>query len=262
MANLRDEVPQSLPASKDKTKKAAVELSRTQRAIIINAIKSRSQNRRISQVNLKLFFWRFTINSTKAVKRFCDIVISLAALMALFPFFLILGIAIRLESRGSVIYRQVRVGKDGRHFFFYKFRSMYSNADQIKKQLMAQNESKDGVIFKMKKDPRVTRIGRFIRKFSVDELPQLFNVIIGDMSLVGPRPPTPDEVAHYTLEERKRLHVLPGITCTWQVSGRSDIPFKRQVELDKKYISSHGLWSDFVILLKTIPAVFTGRGAY
>ncbi len=262
MADSPKAVQNSTPASGDKSKKATVALSQTQRAIIINAIKSRSNNRRISQVNLKLFFWRFTINSTKAVKRFCDVVISLAALVVLFPFFLALGIAIRLESKGRIIYRQVRVGKDGRHFYFYKFRSMYSNADEIKKKLMAQNESKDGVIFKMKKDPRVTRIGRFIRKFSIDELPQLFNVIIGDMSLVGPRPPTPDEVAHYTLEERKRLHVLPGITCTWQVSGRSDIPFKKQVELDKKYISSQGLWSDFMILLKTIPAVFTGRGAY
>ena len=132
-------------------------------------------------------------------------------------------------------------------------------SDEQRKQL---NESKDGVIFKMKEDPRVTGVGRFIRKFSIDELPQLFNVLIGDMSLVGPRPPLPKEVALYTLEERKRLHVTPGITCIWQVSGRSDIPFKQQVELDKEYIKSRSFWKDIGILLKTIPAVFTGKGAY
>ena len=114
----------------------------------------------------------------------------------------------------------------------------------------------------MKKDPRITRIGGLIRKFSIDELPQLLNVIIGDMSLVGPRPPLPKEVAEYTLEERKRLHVTPGITCIWQVSGRSNIPFKEQVELDRQYIHSQSLWRDLLILIKTIPAVITGRGAY
>jgi lipopolysaccharide/colanic/teichoic acid biosynthesis glycosyltransferase len=138
-----------------------------------------------------------------------------------------------------------------------KINSVLSDADR-----KAMNESKDGVIFKMKRDPRITRVGRVIRKFSIDELPQLFNVLIGDMSLVGPRPPLPKEVAQYTLEERKRLHVIPGITCIWQVSGRSDIPFRQQVELDKEYIKSRSLWKDFVILLRTIPAVLTGKGAY
>jgi len=114
----------------------------------------------------------------------------------------------------------------------------------------------------MKKDPRVTRVGRFIRKFSIDELPQLFNVLIGDMSLVGPRPATPDEVAQYTLEQRKRLHAVPGITCIWQVSGRSEIPFEKQVQLDIEYIRSTSLMSDLIILLKTIPAVLSGKGAY
>lgn len=237
-------------------------LTKTQREIIIQAIQSRSQNRRLKRISRKLFFWQLTINITKGVKRLFDIFASFSALLILSPFFLLLAIAIRIESPGSVIFRQIRVGKDGRHFYFYKFRSMYSQAEQMKRQLMAQNESTDGVIFKMKKDPRITRIGRFIRKFSIDELPQLFNVLNGDMSLVGPRPPLPDEVAHYTIEERKRLHVLPGITCLWQVSGRSDIPFKEQVQLDKKYIANTTLWGDFLILLKTIPAVLTGRGAY
>ena len=139
---------------------------------------------------------------------------------------------------------------------------MVMNADKLKDELKADNESSDGVIFKMKKDPRITRTGKFIRRFSIDELPQLFNVLIGDMSLVGPRPPVPKEVNEYTLEDRKRLHVTPGITCIWQVTGRSDIPFKEQVELDKQYIKSRSLKNDIIILLKTIPAVITGKGAY
>ena len=119
-----------------------------------------------------------------------------------------------------------------------------------------------GVIFKMKQDPRITRVGKIIRKFSIDELPQLINVLKGDMSLVGPRPPLPAEVSEYTLEERKRLHIIPGITCLWQVSGRSDIPFTDQVRLDMQYIQSASFVNDVILLLKTIPAVLTGRGAY
>ncbi|MGI9568947.1 MAG: sugar transferase, partial [Desulfobulbia bacterium] len=180
----------------------------------------------------------------------------------LIPVFAITALCIVLESRGPVFYSQTRVGTDGRHFRFFKFRSMVVGAHNIKDELLKQNESKDGVLFKMKKDPRVTRVGRFIRKFSIDELPQLFNVLIGDMSLVGPRPATPDEVAQYTLEQRKRLHAVPGITCIWQVSGRSEIPFEKQVQLDIEYIRSTSLMSDLVILLKTIPAVLSGKGAY
>ena len=139
---------------------------------------------------------------------------------------------------------------------------MVVGAQAMKAQLMQHNESKDGVLFKMKKDPRITRVGRFIRKFSIDELPQLFNVLIGDMSLVGPRPATPDEVDQYTLEQRKRLHAVPGITCIWQVSGRSEIPFEKQVQLDIEYIKSTSVLRDLIILLKTIPAVLSGKGAY
>jgi lipopolysaccharide/colanic/teichoic acid biosynthesis glycosyltransferase len=183
-------------------------------------------------------------------------------LILLSPVFIITAIAIKLNSAGPVIFKQVRVGKNGRHFDFFKFRSMKVGVWLSEEERSQLNESKDGVIFKMKEDPRVTSVGRFIRKFSIDELPQLFNVLIGDMSLVGPRPPLPKEVALYTLDERKRLHVTPGITCIWQVSGRSDIPFKQQVELDKEYIKSRSFWKDIGILLKTIPAVFTGKGAY
>jgi lipopolysaccharide/colanic/teichoic acid biosynthesis glycosyltransferase len=139
---------------------------------------------------------------------------------------------------------------------------MRKTAEADKQKILFQNESKDGVIFKMKEDPRITSVGKFIRKYSIDELPQFFNVLEGSMSLVGPRPPLPDEVKEYTLEDRKRLHITPGITCIWQIAGRSNIPFKQQVSLDEEYIKNRGFFRDIVILLKTIPAVLTGRGAY
>ena len=213
-------------------------------------------------IGLKLFFWQFTIKMAYFIKRSMDIFVSLAMIIFLLPLLASVAILIKLDSRGPVFFIQTRVGKNGRHFNFIKFRSMRIDAEKLKTQLQQQNESKDGVIFKMKRDPRITRIGRIIRKFSIDELPQLFNVLVGDMSLVGPRPPLPGEVANYTLEEYKRLHITPGLTCIWQVSGRSDIPFKQQVELDKEYIRNRGFWKDLLILLKTIPAVITGRGAY
>jgi lipopolysaccharide/colanic/teichoic acid biosynthesis glycosyltransferase len=127
---------------------------------------------------------------------------------------------------------------------------------------MANNEMEGGVIFKMKNDPRVTKVGRIIRKTSIDELPQLWNVLVGDMSLVGPRPPVPSEVDQYSLSDRRRLEVIPGITCIWQISGRSEIPFEQQVELDVQYIQSQSLWTDFKILIKTVPALLLGSGAY
>jgi len=210
----------------------------------------------------KILAWKLTVRGAQVCKRVFDIAVSLVALVLVSPLMVVVAILIVLEDGGRIIYRQVRVGKDGRHFNFYKFRSMTDDADRRKSSLQSFNQSSDGVIFKMHSDPRVTRIGRFIRKYSIDELPQLFNVLAGDMSLVGPRPPLPEEVSLYTIEDRKRLHVLPGITCIWQVSGRSDIPFKGQVQLDKEYIMSQGFWQDFKILLKTIPAVLTGRGAY
>jgi lipopolysaccharide/colanic/teichoic acid biosynthesis glycosyltransferase len=139
---------------------------------------------------------------------------------------------------------------------------MRRGADRLKEELIEQNESADGVIFKMKKDPRITRTGRILRRFSLDETPQFFNVLIGDLSLVGPRPPLPAEVAQYTLADRRRLHVKPGLTCLWQISGRSEIPFEQQVRLDLEYIHSRSLWQDIRIMLKTVPAVLFGRGAY
>lgn len=210
----------------------------------------------------KIMFWQSFINFSYSLKRFLDFILACIALFLLSPVFIITAFAIIIENPGPIIYSQVRVGKDGKVFSFYKFRSMVVGADKMKDKLLEDNESKDGVIFKMKHDPRITKVGRFIRKYSIDELPQLINVLKGEMSMVGPRPPVPREVNLYTLEDRKRLHIKPGITCIWQVAGRSEIPFKEQVELDKQYIRSQSFWEDIKILLKTIPAVLTGKGAY
>ena len=213
-------------------------------------------------IQLRMVLWHITIRSSVFFKRLMDIVLAVLAVILGSPVFLITALLVKLTSPGPVIFSQVRVGRFGRHFKFYKFRSMYIDAEARKAELLKHNESGDGVIFKMKRDPRITPVGRFIRKFSIDELPQLFNVILGDMSLVGPRPPLPSEVRTYTLEERKRLNITPGITCLWQVSGRSELPFSKQIALDKEYIASRSAWKDFLILLRTIPAILTGKGAW
>ncbi|MDY6915123.1 MAG: exopolysaccharide biosynthesis polyprenyl glycosylphosphotransferase [Candidatus Cloacimonadota bacterium] len=210
----------------------------------------------------KVILWQFVVKFSYFLKRVIDLVLSIIFLIILSPIMVLTSLAIVIEDPGPILFFQTRIGKDGKPFDFYKFRSMVVDADKKKKDLLSKNESKNGIIFKMKRDPRVTKVGRFIRHFSIDELPQLINVLKGDMSLVGPRPPLPSEVNSYSLEDRKRLHIKPGITCIWQVSGRSDIPFNKQVELDKQYISSHSFWKDLLILLKTIPAVITGKGAY
>ena len=215
-----------------------------------------------NRIQLRMLLWHITIRTSMAFKRSMDIVLALSAIILGMPLFLLTALLVKITSPGPIIFSQVRVGKYGRHFKFYKFRSMYIDAEARKAELMKHNESGDGVIFKMKRDPRITPVGRFIRKFSIDELPQLFNVLLGDMSLVGPRPPLPSEVKTYTLEERKRLNITPGITCLWQISGRSELPFSKQIALDKEYIASRSAWKDFLILLKTIPATLTGRGAW
>ncbi len=221
-----------------------------------------TQKKNRSSISYKIALWDYTIKFVVMFKKILDVIASLILLILLSPIFIITALFIYIEDPGPIFYIAPRVGKDGKHFGFIKFRSMVMNADKIKDQLLDQNESKAGVIFKMKKDPRVTKTGRFIRRFSIDELPQLFNVLKGDMSLVGPRPPLPREVAEYTLLDRKRLHVMPGITCLWQVKGRSDIPFDEQVQLDMQYIKSSSFWKDIKILLMTIPAVISGKGAY
>ena len=214
------------------------------------------------RTNLKKRVHSLLLNGDRVFKRWLDVCGSLSAIIFLLPLFLVIAVWLKLDSPGPLFYRQVRIGLHGHPFYFYKFRSMYIDSEARRAALEKTNESRDGVIFKMKNDPRITRCGRFIRKYSIDEAPQFFNVLIGDMSLVGPRPPLPSEVAQYSLDDRKRLDVLPGITCIWQISGRSDIPFREQVVLDKEYIRGQGLWKDVLILFKTIPAVLTGKGAY
>ena len=217
---------------------------------------------RHNHIQMRMVFWHLTIRCSVFFKRLMDILLSICAIVAGSPVFLITALLVKVTSPGPIIFSQVRVGRYGRHFKFYKFRSMYIDAEARKAELLKHNESGDGVIFKMKKDPRITPVGRFIRKFSIDELPQLFNALLGDMSLVGPRPPLPSEVRSYSLEERKRLNITPGITCIWQVSGRSELPFSKQIALDKEYIASRSAWKDFLILLKTVPAILTGKGAW
>ncbi len=195
-----------------------------------------------------------------AAKRALDIVMSAAALLVLAPLLLVVSIAIRLDSPGPVLFRQRRVGMNGREFTLLKFRSMHQDADARLEALRARNEV-SGPVFKMKDDPRVTRVGRVIRRTSIDELPQFWNVLRGEMSVVGPRPPIPSEVERYERRHLRRLSVKPGITCTWQVSGRSAIGFDRWMELDLSYIDNWSLWRDVKILARTIPAVLTGRGA-
>ena len=204
------------------------------------------------------------IGGSFGLKRFLDLVVSGCALALLSPLFLITAILIKLEDRGPVFFKQTRVGLKGRTFSMWKFRSMIVNADSSKDKLLKQNQMQgDGLfrLFKKKHDPRVTKIGKWIRKFSIDELPQLVNVIRGEMSLVGPRPAVPREVIEYNLEDLQRLNVKPGLTCFWQAGGRNNIDFKGQVRLDIQYIRSESVWLDLRLLLKTIPAVLLGTGA-
>ncbi len=205
--------------------------------------------------------WYWLVSSGDMFKRVTDVVLSVMALLAFSPLFLLTAILIKLEDGGPIFFRQVRVGQHGREFHMYKFRSMCLNAEERLAELLARNEHTQGITFKIKNDPRITRVGKFLRKFSLDEVPQFYNVLIGDMTLVGPRPPVPREVVKYSLEDRKRLEVKPGITCLWQISGRSQIDFSGQVALDVHYIETQSFWLDCQILLKTFPAVLSGKGA-
>jgi len=193
------------------------------------------------------------------VKRITDAVLSAIALGVLSPLLLALALAIKLDSRGSVLYRSKRVGRKGKTFTCYKFRTMVLNADDLKAQLHHLNERSNGLLFKMENDPRITRLGKSLRKYSLDELPQFWNVLRGDMSLVGPRPPLPAEFNQYSLEHLRRLDVKPGITGFWQVTGRLDPSFENYMALDLEYIEKWGFWLDTKILWKTIPAVLKGQ---
>lgn len=193
-------------------------------------------------------------------KRGFDIVSSLCGMIVLSPVFMATAVAIKLEDGGPVVFSQYRIGKDGVPFKMYKFRSMCLNAEEKLNELAEQNEA-DGPVFKIKDDPRITKVGRFIRKFSIDELMQLLNVFKGDMSVVGPRPALPNEVEEYDDFAKQRLLVKPGLSCYWQISGRSNIGFEEWMALDVKYIDEMSAWTDLKIILLTIPAVLKGEGA-
>ena len=196
----------------------------------------------------------------EVIKRIIDIVASFTGLIVLSPLMLVVSILIKLESKGEVIFKQKRVGLNGREFDMYKFRSMVVNAEELKEKLAAQNEM-SGPMFKMKDDPRVTKVGKFIRKTSLDELPQLWNVLKGDMSLVGPRPSLPKEVAQFEDWMHKRLEVKPGLTCYWQVSGRNNIDFEDWMKLDVKYVEERNLWIDIKLIFKTVGVLFGDKNA-
>jgi lipopolysaccharide/colanic/teichoic acid biosynthesis glycosyltransferase len=197
------------------------------------------------------------------LRRAIDVLATGLGLLCLSPLLALVALAIRLDSEGPLFFAQERIGEHGRRFFMWKFRTMIVNADALKDQLAKQCAgATDGVRFKMQRDPRVTRVGAILRKFSIDELPQLFNVLRGDMTLLGPRPAVWREVAHYDKHALRRLEVKPGLTCLWQVSGRSDLSFAQQVALDVEYVDRVQPRDELRILLQTVPAVLTGRGAY
>ncbi|HEX6558509.1 MAG TPA: sugar transferase [Longimicrobiales bacterium] len=204
----------------------------------------------------------FSWNVQRVVKRVLDVAVSLTLLIALSPLFLLVAALVKLTSAGPVFYEFRVLGRNARRFVAYKFRTMCVNADELKPSLMRRNEMR-GPAFKMRNDPRVTPLGRWLRKFSVDELPQLWSVLVGDMSLVGPRPPFAEEFVQYKSWQWGRLAVTPGITCIWQVTGRSDIrDFDQWAALDAEYVKNWSLWLDLKILLMTVPAVLRGKGAY
>ena len=201
--------------------------------------------------------------SSNALKRMIDIIGSLIGIILFSPVMLVTAIAIKLDSKGPVIFKQKRAGINGSIFEMYKFRSMCVDAEELKAKLQEQNEVKDGLMFKIKDDPRITKVGKFIRKTSIDELPQFFNVLFGSMSLVGTRPPTLDEVEKYERAHWRRMSIKPGITGMWQVSGRSQITdFEKIVELDTEYIDNWSIWLDFKIMLRTVTSLLQRKGAY
>jgi len=207
------------------------------------------------------FRWRRNIAVVQFVVAILDLLLTVTALLVLLPVLMALALMIRLDSKGPILFKQKRVGHRGREFWFYKFRSMVVNAEALQADLFKKNEA-SGPLFKMKMDPRVTRVGRIMLKYSLDEFPQFLNVLKCDMSLVGPRPALPSEVAKYTTEQLRRLEVKPGITGLWQVSGRSDLSFERAIQLDIEYIERQSVLLYVIILMRTVPAVVLGRGAY
>jgi exopolysaccharide biosynthesis polyprenyl glycosylphosphotransferase len=223
--------------------------------------------RALSKSQVELFesdyivtFFRENLLGQLLVKRVMDVLLSALLLIALAPLLLVVAVLIKADSPGPVLFTQERIGMNKRRFKLLKFRSMVVDAEAKRASLEALNEM-DGPVFKIANDPRITRVGRFLRRTSIDELPQIINVLKGDMSLVGPRPPLASEVDQYAWANRKRISIMPGITCLWQVSGRNDVSFQEWMELDRRYIETWSLWLDLKILLKTIPVVLLGRGA-
>lgn len=225
----------------------------SQQAIMTSRLVYQSPLFQSDRVSTKLYL---------ASKRVLDIAVASIMVVLLSPLMGLVALLIKLTDGGSVFFCQTRVGEHGEHFKCFKFRSMVANADALKAQLASENQHSDDRTFKMKKDPRITWIGKIIRKTSMDELPQLFNIILGDMTLVGPRPAVPSEVEKYDSHERRRLSVKPGLTCIWQISGRADLPFPEQVRLDIEYIQKRNLWLDLKLLVLTVPAVLSAKGAY
>lgn len=209
---------------------------------------------RENEVSIKLSFYEVT-------KRLIDVVCSFIGIIVLSPLFVIIAIIIKTTSKGPVFFSQKRVGRYGKTFDIYKFRSMVINAEELKEKLEKQNEM-SGPMFKMKDDPRITKVGKFIRKTSIDELPQLWNVLKGDMSLVGPRPSLPKEVAQFENWMYKRLDVKPGLTCYWQVSGRNNIDFEDWMKLDVKYVEERNFWIDIKLIFKTVGVLFGDKNAH
>ena len=218
--------------------------------------------RNILRIRFKRLTWIAVVGGASALKRIFDIIVSGLALICLSPIFAATAFLIKLEDRGPIFFKQNRIGFKGDPFLIWKFRSMVTNAEAVAQKLIEQNKAKDTIEMKLGGDPRITKIGRCIRKYSVDELPQFWNVFLGEMSIVGPRPVVPAEVADYTVEERRRLLAKPGLTCFWQVGGRTDLDFESQVRLDIEYIKSRNIWVDIKLLFLTVPAVMLGKGAY
>lgn len=223
----------------------------------------RNETEAVMEGNYTPYSMQKSVPATYLVmKRLIDIAGAAIGLLLLSPLFIFISLLIKVEDpKGSVFFYQTRVGKDEKPFRMYKFRSMVSNAEELLEGLLAQNEI-DGAMFKMKQDPRITKVGRFIRKTSIDELPQLWNVIRGDMSLVGPRPALPREVAEYSSYDKQRLEVTPGCTGLWQVSGRNDLSFYEMVELDLKYIRERRLLIDLKIIFQTVLLLFGSKNAF
>jgi lipopolysaccharide/colanic/teichoic acid biosynthesis glycosyltransferase len=241
------------------TAERARHLDRAHRRLAAGGI-TWARRRGVAGIAARRLAWRARVAAGAGAKRVLDLLGGLALLLLAAPVLALAALAIVLEDGRPVLFRQVRVGRHGRPFTMYKLRSMVRDAERRKAELLAHNEY-GGPHFKIRRDPRVTQVGRVCRKFSVDELPQLFNVLLGDMSLVGPRPPLPSEVVHYDPAERRRLGTTPGITGLWQVSGRNEIDFQGQVRLDVQYIERRTLAMDLAILARTVPVVLSGKGA-